>query len=155
MSIDVHFLRRILRLIAAESELRLQFLSVAFNARTVKFCFFTFVNGEALGSLVLTYATRAREMSKMTPRYRDRFWREISETCYQWRWLNSILQGVLTTFSFVGCVCARDRIGFTRRRSGGQLMRCRPTRSLFVTRDRNVISGSKAAVIVPRSLLIG
>lgn len=49
MSIDVHFLRRILRLIAAESELRLQFLSVAFNTRAVKFRFFTLVNGEALG----------------------------------------------------------------------------------------------------------
>lgn len=74
----MHFLRRILRLIAAESELRLQFLSVAFNAGIVKFRFFTLVNGVALGvggwgggeALVLTYATRAREMIL---RCRDRF----------------------------------------------------------------------------------
>lgn len=109
----------------------------------------------ALSTNVRDKGGRGRDEKADSPRYEDGFWREISETCYQWRWLNSILRGVLTTFSFVGCVCARDRIGFTRRRSGGQLMRCRPTRSLFVRRDRNVISGSKATVIAPRSLLIG
>lgn len=58
MSIDVHFLRWILRLIAVESELRLQFLSVAFSVIAVKFCFFTLVIGDV--GPILTYATRER-----------------------------------------------------------------------------------------------
>lgn len=63
----------------------------------------------------------------------------------------------------VNCVSPRRCVHLARpesdlhggRGDGGQLMRRRPIRSLFVRRDRNVISAGKVAVIVPRSLPIG
>lgn len=77
MSIDVHFLRRILRLIAAESELRLQFLSVTFNASAVKFCFFILVISEAparwADTNVRDKGGRGRDEKADFLRYEDEF----------------------------------------------------------------------------------